>query len=68
MAMFFCKQQFDFVHKTTIEKFQKPKHSKKYVFMAKCMYWKCGVKRKILPTKAREMARETKQAAYNGLC
>ena len=38
MAMFFGKQQFDFVHKTTIEEFQKPKHSKKYVFMAKCMY------------------------------
>ena len=42
MAMVFCKQRFDFVRKTTIEKlkkkaFQKPEHGKKYVFLAKCI-------------------------------
>ena len=41
MAMVFCKQRFDFVRKTTIEKlkktFQKPEHSKKYVFLPKCI-------------------------------
>ena len=41
MAMVFCKQRFDFVRKATIEKlikaFQKPKHGKKYVFLAKCI-------------------------------
>ena len=39
MAVVFCKQRFDFVRKTTIEKlkkkFQKPEHGKKYVFLAK---------------------------------
>ena len=41
MALVFCKQRFDFVHKTTIKKvkrtFQKPEHGKKYVFLAKCI-------------------------------
>ena len=40
MAMVFCKQLFDFVRKTTIERlktFQKPEHGKKYVFVAKCI-------------------------------
>ena len=42
IAMVFSKQRFDFVCKTTIEKlkkniFQKPKHSKKYVFLSKCI-------------------------------
>ena len=41
MAMVFCKQRFDFVRKTTIEKLkkkiQKPEHGKKYVFLAKCI-------------------------------
>ena len=41
MAMVFCKQRFDFVRKTTIEKlkkpFQKPEHSKKYVLLPKCI-------------------------------
>ena len=41
MAMVFSKQRFDFVSKTTIEKlkkiFQKPEHSKKNVFLAKCI-------------------------------
>ena len=42
MTMVFCKQRFDFVRKTTIEKFskkafQKPEHGKKYVFLAKCI-------------------------------
>ena len=39
MAVVFCKQRFDFVRKTTIEKlkkkFEKPEHGKKYVFLAK---------------------------------
>ena len=41
MAMVFSKRRFDSVRKTTIEKlkkiFQKPEHSKKYVFLAKCI-------------------------------
>ena len=41
MAMVFCKQGFDFVRKTTIEKLKKkipkPEHGKKYVFLAKCI-------------------------------
>ena len=42
MTMVFCKQRFDFVRKTTIEKFkkkafQKPEQGKKYVFLAKCI-------------------------------
>ena len=41
MAMVFSKQRFDFVRKTTAEKFkkifQKPKHGKKYFFLAKCI-------------------------------
>ena len=41
MAMVFCKQRFDFVRKTTIEKlkktFQKLEHSKKYVLLPKCI-------------------------------
>ena len=42
MAMVFCKQRFDFVRKTTIEKlkkkkFHKPEHGKKYFFLAKCI-------------------------------
>ena len=41
MVLVFCKQRFDFVHKTTIKKvkrtFQKPEHGKKYVFLAKCI-------------------------------
>ena len=40
MAMVFCKQRFDFVRKTTIEKLKKhskkPEHGKKYVFLAQC--------------------------------
>ena len=41
--MVFSKPRFDFVRKTTIEKlkyiyiFQKPEHSKKYVFLSKCI-------------------------------
>ena len=40
MAMVFSKRRFDFVRKAEIEKlkiFQKPEHSKKYVFLAKCI-------------------------------
>ena len=41
MAMVLSKQRFDFICKATIEKlkkkFQKPKYSKKYVFLAKCI-------------------------------
>ena len=43
MAMVFCKQRFDFVRKTTMEKLKrkkqskKPEHGKKYVFLAKCI-------------------------------
>ena len=41
MVLVFCKQRFDFVHKTTIKKvkrtFQKSEHGKKYVFLAKCI-------------------------------
>ena len=40
MAVVFSKQRFDFACKTTIEQlkmFQKPKHSKKYVFLAECI-------------------------------
>ena len=41
MALVFCKQRFDFVHKTIIKKvkrtFQKPEHGKKYIFLAKCI-------------------------------
>ena len=61
MAMVFCKQRFDFVHKTTIEKlkktFQKLEHSKKYVLLPKCIE-KCGAKRKILSIKARKISQE----------
>ena len=39
-AMVSCKQRFDFVRKTTIEKLKKhskkPEHGKKYVFLAQC--------------------------------
>ena len=46
--MVFSKPRFDFVRKTTIKKliyiyiiyiyiFQKPEHSKKYVFLSKCI-------------------------------
>ena len=56
MAMVFSKQQFDFVRKTTIKKlkkniFQKPKHSKKYVFLSECIE-----KKKKLSTKSRKMS------------
>ena len=42
MAKVFCKQRFDFVRKTTMEKLKKnsqkkPEHGKKYVFLAKCI-------------------------------
>ena len=41
MAMVFSKQRSDCVRKTTIEKlkniFQKPEHSKKYVFLSICI-------------------------------
>ena len=38
VAVVFSKERFDFVCKTTIEQFsKKPEHSKKYVFLAKCI-------------------------------
>ena len=46
MAMVFSKQRFDFVNKTTTEKLKTVKHSKKYVFLAKCIK-KFGAKGKI---------------------
>ena len=70
MALVFCKQRFDFVYKTTIKqvkrKFQKPRHGKKYVFLAKCIenaVWR----EKYCQQKQGKWARETKQAAYNRL-
>ena len=43
MAVVFSKQRFDFACKTTIKQFkisQKPKHSKKYVFLTECINYK----------------------------
>ena len=42
MATIFRKRRFDFVRKATIEKlfkkiYLKPEHSKKYIFLAKCI-------------------------------
>ena len=66
MALVFCKQRFDFVHKTTIKKvkrtFQKPEHGKKYVLKMRC-------EEKNTVNKSKENGPEKlKQAAYNRLC
>ena len=72
MAMVFCKQRFDFVRKTTIEKFskkafQKPEHGKKYVFLAKCIE-NAVLREKYCQQNRGKWARETKkQATYNRL-
>ena len=59
MAMVFSKQRFDFVRKATIEKlkkiFLKLEHSKKYVFLAKCIE-NAVLREKILSTKSRKMS------------
>ena len=69
--MVFCKQRFDFVLKTTVEKFKKktflnPEHSKKYVFLAKCIE-NAVLREKCCQQKRGKWAIETKQAAYNKL-
>ena len=66
-----CKQWFDFVRKTTIEKLKKkhsrkPEHGKKDVFLAKCIE-NTVLREKYCQQKRRKWARETKQAAYNRL-
>ena len=70
MAMVFCKQRFDFVRKTTIEKlkktFQKLEHGKKYVFLAKCIE-NAVLREKYCQQKRGKWAWETKQATYNRL-
>ena len=71
MAMVFCKQRFEFVLKTTIETlkkktFPKPKHSKKYVVLAKCIE-NAVLREKYCQQKRGKWAIETKQAAYNKL-
>ena len=71
MAMVFCKQRFDFVRKTTIEKlkktFQKPEHSKKYVLLPKCIE-NAVLREKYCQQNRGKWARETrKQATYNRL-
>ena len=70
MAMVFSKQWFDFVRKTTTKKlkkiFQKPEHSKKYVFLAKCIET-AVLREKYCQQNWRKWARESKQAPYNRL-
>ena len=71
MALVFCKQRFDFVRKTTIEKlkkiFQKPEHSKRYVFLAKCLE-NAVLREKYCQQNRGKGARKTeKQATYNRL-
>ena len=65
-----CKQWFDFLRKTTIEKLKKnipenPNTVKSTSFWLNVL--KICIKRKILPTKEKKWVRETKQAAYNRL-
>ena len=71
MAMVFCKQRFELVRKTTIEKFlkktsQKPEHGKKYVFLAKIIE-NAELSEKYCQQKWGKWARESKQAVYNRL-
>ena len=70
MAMVFSKRRFDFVRKAEIEKlkiFQKPEHSKKYVFLAKCIK-NAVLREKYCEQNRRKWARKTKkQATHNRL-
>ena len=72
MAKVFCKQRFDFVRKTTMEKLKKknskkkPEHGKKYVFLAKCIEISV-LRQKYCQQKRGKWARETKQASHNRL-
>ena len=71
MAMVFCKQRFDFVRKTTIEKLKKhskkPEHGKKYVFLAQC-FENAVLREKYCQQNRGKWARETKkQTTYNRL-
>ena len=66
MAMVFSKRRFDFVRKATIEKwkkiFQKHEHSKKYVFLAKCIE-NTVLREKCCQQNRGKWARETKKQA-----
>ena len=59
MAMVFSKQRFDFVRKTTIEKYE---HNKKYVFLAKFIE-NAVLREKCCQQNRGKWARETKKQA-----
>ena len=68
MAMVFRKRRFDFVHKATIEKLFKKiilklEHSKKYIFLAKCIE-NVVVREKYCQQNWGKWARETKKTSY----